>query len=198
MIEQDAEKYLQCMEEIKARIGVIETLGIQNRVTIYEIEFIYLQFRKIVELIMFSSISANKVEYKKQHRRFKTHWNAKRILESMHEINPNFYPQPSRQGYDSENQRTVDPILDGYLTKVDLVRLNDQCGEILHATNPYSREKNYRAYYDEVRSWVHKIVNLLTHHQVQLIDSDYQLWVGMQEEMSGRAFYSIKRLEGTT
>ncbi|MFW9331783.1 hypothetical protein ACN6AX_00940 [Paenibacillus polymyxa] len=194
MVDQDIQKYLRCMEEVKARIEVIETQMLKTNVTILDIEFIYLQLRKIVELIMFSSIAANKNEYRKQYRDFRTHWNAKRILENLSKINPNFYPMPSRLGYNNKQQGIVEPVSEGYLMKNDLIKLNKWCGEILHATNPFRKEKDYKKYSKEVSNWVGKIVTLLNHHQVQLVDKDYELWIIMQEEQSGKVHYAIMKL----
>lgn len=198
-MDQDIEKYLRCMEEIKDRIEVIESHMLKVNISLFDVEFIYLQFRKIVELIALSSIAANKTEYGKQYRDFKKHWNAKKILQNLFAVNPKFYPVPSRPGYNEDQQRTVESLNDGYLTKSELINLNKWCGEILHATNPFRKEKDYEKFFNEVPAWIDKIVVLLNHHQVQLIDKEYELWITMQEEQFGNVHYAVmKKIDQTT
>jgi hypothetical protein len=95
------DKYCNCMEEIKRRVEVINTI-IQKRYTTpfqaTNIELICLQIRSILELIALGSLVTDEDEYKKQSRRLaKDEWNAKVILNEIEKINPKFYPEPVRQ-----------------------------------------------------------------------------------------------------
>ena len=99
-IGQDVQMYIFCMEEIKRRINVISQF-LDNKATtgqpITDIEFLYLQFRKVLEFIALSSLSANREKYEEVRNNFKTDWHAERIMEKIEKINPNFYPCPTSQ-----------------------------------------------------------------------------------------------------
>jgi hypothetical protein len=69
-MNEEIQKYIRCMEEIKLRDQVIESHLTGERFTgqpMTNIEFICLQFRKIGELIMLSALCAHKTEYQKIH-----------------------------------------------------------------------------------------------------------------------------------
>jgi hypothetical protein len=73
-----------------------------------------------------------------------------------------------------------------YLKRHDFVHLYELCGGILHAENPYGKPQDIGSYEAEMRTWFEKTVALLNHHQIQLLDSDLQLWVIMHAEQDGR------------
>lgn len=103
--KDELSKYANCMEEIKLRTFSIKLIMEKEKTTGFlytDIEFICLQFRKILELISLANLSANKEQYAKQYIKFKTHWNAKKILEDIKKINPNFYPKPTEQIIDQK------------------------------------------------------------------------------------------------
>ncbi len=126
MIIEDMDKYCRCMDEVKRRITAITNILDKSHTTLYQatnIEFICLQFRKILELIALGSMVANKDEYARQHEKFAKHWHATRILEDIEEINPKFYPVPKKQVIDPDTGKVsmlVD-IPDRYLTRDDFV-----------------------------------------------------------------------------
>jgi hypothetical protein len=80
----------------------------------------------------------------------------------------------------------VEPITQGYLTKGDFVNLYEMCGGILHASNPFKPPQDLERYEQEASTWLQKIMLLLGHHQAQLFDKNYQLWVIMQTQGSNR------------
>jgi hypothetical protein len=152
------------------------------------IECVYLQFRKVLELIALASLVANHDEYVKQQTKFAQHWHAGRILDDLAQVNPQFYPVPGVQVIDKATGkvREVKPLQAGYLTKADFIALYEMCGGILHAQNPYGQPKDINAYESQMPEWRDKIIALLNHHQIQLIDSKLQLWVIMHSKDDGR------------
>jgi len=46
---------------------------------VFDIELIFVQFRKILELIAFSTLTANREKYSIAHANFSLHWKAKSI-----------------------------------------------------------------------------------------------------------------------
>lgn len=183
-------KYATCMEEIKLRQKAITNISDNMNTTTYEmtnIEFVCLQFRKILELIAMASLVANKDQYERVYAKFFRHWKAKQILKDIKGINPNFYPVPTKQVIvDGKVVETIN-ITDGYLTMEDFDNVYNECSEMLHSKNPYNKKTpDLEKLKEKFVDWNSKIITLLSHHQVQLYQSDLQLWVLMQAKEDGR------------
>ena len=196
MIDQTLEKYANCMEEIKKRTEVIRAFLNGECNALYKqttAESICLQVRKILELIALASLVANKDEYAKSRANFAKDWHAKRILNSIEEINPNFYPCPTKQILDSSSEKVikVEKIISGFLTRKDFESIYDRCGGLLHAQNPFSQSKNIDSFLKVVPTWMDKILALLNHHHAQLVKEDLQLWVLMQSKTDGKVQVSL-------
>jgi hypothetical protein len=179
------------MEEIKRRTLVVTRLLNKELTTGYrmtDIETIYLQLRKVLELIALGSLVANVAEYSRQQKKFAQHWHAARILDDLHAVNSNFYPVPGVQVIDEATGKvkSVDSLKKPFLTKADFVTLYEMCGGILHAENPYGQPRDIAVYDEQMRNWLDKTVALLNHHQIQLLDSELMLWVIMHAENDGR------------
>ncbi len=187
----DRAKYAACMEEIKKRTLVVEAFLSGSRSALYlktTVESIYLQFRKILELIAMASLSASP-EYMARYDRFRRHYNGKRILRDLEKVNPEFYPRPTRQVIDPDTGKVVEvvDVESGFLTKDEYVELYDICGDLLHAENPYAEgQQDMKLRLQEASEWKNRIVTLLNHHQVQLADSAKQIWVLMHAKSDGR------------
>ncbi|MXY64675.1 hypothetical protein F4212_01875 [Candidatus Poribacteria bacterium] len=188
------------MEEIKKRTEVINGFlaGECNAMYVQTTaESVSLQIRKILELIALASLAANQSEYAKHRRHFYKDWNAKRILETLKKVNPKFYPTPNRQVVDQESDKVVslEEITSGFLTENEFITLFNNCNEILHADNPFSRTQNPQAFLASVPAWMEQIRILLNHHTIQLIDEDKQLWVMMKAKSDGKAHvYEFERI----
>jgi hypothetical protein len=189
------------MEEIKRRHLVVNGLIDGSCFTHYKattIESIYLQLRKILELIALASLVANKDHYARQQQKFESHWHAARILRDLAEINPQFYPTPGKQIRDEKSTAViaVDSIKEGFLTQNDFVELYESCGKILHADNPYGGVTDLSAYERQAPIWSGKIKTLLNHHQIQLVDSEDQVWCIMHAEHDERVHaYVMERVD---
>lgn len=199
---EDIQKYISCMEEIKLRQLAIKDIVEKKRSTTFEmtnIEFICLQFRKILELIAMASLTANKEQYEAAYRKFYKHWKAKQILNYIEEINPNFYPVPTQQVVENGKVTQTVPITEGFLTKDDFEKAYNDCSEVLHSKNPYNRKTiNIEKLKESFGEWDYKIITLLNHHQIQLIDSKKQLWVLMQAESDGKVHaFEFEKIENT-
>ena len=79
----------------------------------------------------------------------------------------------------------TEAITSGFLSRNEYVELYDICGGMLHADNPFSPKRDVQSFFDSVPEWMRKIMRLLNHHQIQLIDDDQQLWVLMQSADDG-------------
>ena len=140
-------KYADCMEEIKKRTDVVNAFLTGKCHAMYvqtTVEAISLQIRKILELIALASLAANRSEYAKHRKDFQKDWNAKRILDTLQRVNPQFYPKPNKQVIDQKTGKVISlqDITSGFLTKDDYMVLFDTCSGILHADNPFSGKKD--------------------------------------------------------
>ena len=189
-------KYTGCMKEIKKRTEVVHGFlrgELHAKYLQTTVESMCLQIRKILELIALASLVANKAEYEKQRKNFHRDWKAEKILETLDEANPQFYPSPSKQVISPETGEVVEvkPITSGYLSRTDYKALYHECSQILHASNPFSGEQQeIQAFLDKTPEWMEKIRVLLDYHHVQLIDERVQLWVLMQAKSDGKVHVS--------
>lgn len=139
--------YRRQMLEIKCRFLAIDRiLGAKKPRTYneeFDNEFIWLQLRKIVELITFSAIAADEARYAAKrsedggNNNYRKDGKVGKILEHLQQISPHFLPQP--MGAITVNPDGTRHI--GYgATQATLDRLkgiHETAGEGLHARNPF-------------------------------------------------------------
>ena len=172
-MDSSVNKYIQNLVEIKDRLRFLTYL--HKYPIIYKeatTESIYLQIRKILELIMFCSLVANKEAYISAHRNIDKHWNAKRIMSALHEINQDFYPKALI--YSDKKREGIKACFDyrnDSLTKEEFIQIYDECGKILHSNNPFGTSTNYNEYFDKIPFFRDKIMSLLSIHEIKLLDS---------------------------
>lgn len=187
-MKTDLNKYHKNLYDITKRMEVVSEhlRGISNtKYIITEVEFLCLQFRKILELIALTSLVANKEEYSKQHVKFAKHYNARLILQDLERINLNFYPKPSKQIVKIINGKNVfdqKPITHGFLNKEDFLKVYEKCGSMLHAENPYSQKHDLNKIKSEFSEWFNKIRVLLNIHVIELADGETMIMGIMQAE----------------
>ena len=171
------EKYLGVLVEIKKRTTVIDSFISEETHAIFKainIEVICLQFRKILELIAFSSLIANAEIFSRHYSEIEKKWNARLMLRDLERINPKFYPNPIIQDA---------PIIAGtksnwrdrpndYLNKDTFVRIYEKCGSLMHAANPYASPVNYNYYEENFSNWHQQIINLLDSHTISLFGDE--------------------------
>lgn len=166
--------YANCIEEVRQRLQLILAV-VEHRFTTgtepFDIELVFLQFRKSLELIAFASLTANKDVYSAAHANFASHWRAKGLLECIEKVNPEFYPVPLTEPIIKPNGvKHMDLRADGFLTKDEFVELYDYSSEILHSRNPFSAKPNPINIRHSVTEWVNRFGRLLGLHIVQLVD----------------------------
>ncbi len=183
-LNDKVQKYTECMEEVKKRLGVIESLLNKSLSTPYlitNVEFACIQFRKVLELIALSGLIANKAEFQRVKENLQDLWNAKDILKTLEAINPKYYPEPIiLQGWngDRNNTRTI-PIKSGFLTREEFLNIYARCGGLLHAQNPFAKKKEFGEAYKVLPKWLEKVKTLLNQHVVRLVDENTMIMVFM-------------------
>lgn len=193
--------YEYCMAEIKRRMAVIKLFISHDLTTgflITDVETISLQFRKIFELIALASLVAHKDEYSKQRQSFATDWNVNGILKLIEKINPDFYPVPTKQILNNSGRPfKTENIKDGFLTKDEYYKALNTCNDMLHSNNPFSPPKNIKIFENLFPEWYSKVIKLLNHHQVQLYDSNFQIWCLMNSIPDGKIQVNLfQKIEG--
>ena len=154
-------------------------------------ESICLQFRKILELIAFSSLIANKDRYAAVHKNFESHWNAELLLKDLSRVNPDFFPKPIEErtspipGVVNE----LVPITDGYLTQEDFIFVYKKCGGMMHAVNPYGSRTGVHFFEKSIPAWREKLIRLLNCHEVHLVDETGFWLVHMKEDLDDEVHY---------
>lgn len=191
----ETQKYKERLIEIKQRTGVISKFLQKQQSTGYlitDVEFLCLQFRKIIEEIAFLSLIANKEEYSKQYTKFEKHWNAKLIFQDLERINPSFYPEPTKQIIkENKNGKRLfefEKITTGFMNKDDAVKIYEKCGGMMHSHNPYRSKVDIKKLNDDFPIWLNKIIKLLSHHCIVLFGKGHMVVGLMQSEDDGQPY----------
>lgn len=176
-LDSASKRYALYMHEIRSRLGLIKKVGESLQGTrpftgdaATDVELCFLNFRKILELIMYASVLAHETAGAEISKRIANReWNARRIFNYLEQINPHFYPVPIRKlDRETKPPRTV-RLLDGFLKKEQFLHLYDKrCGLMLHASRDYVIHAPYQPPIDEVRQWFDRIFLLLGHHWINL------------------------------
>lgn len=193
--------YAEQLREIKRRTEVIDFFLHKGGHALYQaatIESICLQFRKILELIAFSSLIANKERYATAHKNFESHWNAELLLKDLSRINADFYPKPIEEKPSAVPGVANDlvPITDGYLTQEDFIHIYKKCGGMLHAANPYGSKTGFHFFEKSLPVWRAKLIRLLNCHEVHLFGETSFWLMHMQENGDNEVhFYHFDLVE---
>jgi hypothetical protein len=174
----DTKLYINCMEEARLRVNFVKELPARNGSTSFQAidqELVFLQLRKILELIAFASLTANKAKYNAAYKKLTTVWNAKELLRNLEKINPEFYPLPVQHPQVQPDGTKHCAAVDEFLTKDDFVSLYDVASTFLHVGNPFSTAKPVITMRYNVRQWLERIQALLKLHVVRLVDGN--LWI---------------------
>jgi hypothetical protein len=167
------------MEEIRDRLGLVAAVGehrVSTSIQIFDIELVFLQLRKCLELIAFASLIANKDKYSAAHASFASHWRAKAMLDCIEKVNPDFYPIALEIPKVLDNGvKHCDRIPDGFLTKTEFELLYDKSSEILHSRNPFTTKDPVVQLRYSTKEWVSRIQRLLALHVTHLVDGT--VWI---------------------
>lgn len=167
------------MQEIRDRLALVDAVGSHTMTTsvqIFDIELVYLQIRKCLELIAFASLIANKDKYSSAYANFASHWKAKLMLECIEKLNPDFYPLPVEPPKVLDNGvKHLDLVPDGFLTRSEFVTLYEKSSEILHSRNPFTTKDPVVKLGYNTKEWVSRIKRLLKLHVTHLVDGS--VWI---------------------
>jgi hypothetical protein len=172
---EDATRYATSMAEVRERLTIarrtIAAVKAAGSEDVVSIETIFIQFRKCLELIVFGSLIANRDIYSQQYTDYQNDGRAKKLVEHLRKLNPDFYPVPVSAPV-STGHRTFSlaAATEPYLTDADLVRLFDISSRILHIRNPFSQEPVTHNLGFSVDEWADRIQALLRWHFIQQLN----------------------------
>ena len=194
--------YCNHMSEIKARLALvisISDLKCSLGSDLHDYEVISLNLRKILELIAFASLVANKEKYANAHKSFEREWRAKQILDKLSELHPKFYPHAIKMKRLSNNGIHMDPVdVSKVLTQDEFGELYETCSKVLHTRNPFAPSSGPVNFRLSIQEWVTKIQLLLENHSVELVDKA-GYWVVQMTDPSfdgNPATYTLRPVQG--
>jgi len=136
------------------------------------VESIYLQFRKILELIATASLSVNESAGRSITARLQKKPHAEDILKEVERVNPDFfYPKHTRLVEDDPVDRWEDFTGD-YLTREKFTSLYALASSVVHTPHPFRPPKQARTNAQlrkQAKQWCERIIRLLTHHHFELM-----------------------------
>jgi hypothetical protein len=165
--ESDRKLYEQLLREIRLRVD----FGIQNCQpphTPLRLEAAALQLRKVLELIVFGSLVNNRQAIETISAAF-----AKKDADEARKLakrsNPKYWPKGLT------NKDEPEAIRPDQLAEDEWGRAYGFASELLHVPNPYSSPIDYFALAPQLQQWFKRIIALLNHHQVELVEENYLL-----------------------
>ncbi len=193
-METDSQrKYVALMKKVKYRANAIELFGNIPSHGMYRqirFEFICLQLRFIIESLAMACLVANGDDMEEVTKKLTKEYRPEAILRSLEAINPHCYPQPVTLIEDAATQQSLPVGLAGdlykgeikertgndWLTREEIRRVYGRLGQALHATNPMRQDFDLDCYERDSIKWYHKVVNLVTHHKVTVLD-DQKMYI---------------------
>ena len=172
------------MEEVKQRVAILDGIN-KNQFQLPPIaayELYWLELRMICELIALGCVAAHGSMPASYSKRLEKSHKPIHILTTLERIHPAFYPRPIKPNKQNRNPKFADLrfIEDGYLTKTDLLALHGRAGDMLHKGR-IKKASPDRIVLDfgTLETWRNKIVTLLNHHFISLINKQTSYFVVM-------------------
>ncbi|MGB8600147.1 MAG: hypothetical protein WCD07_07865 [Burkholderiales bacterium] len=168
------------MEDIKQRLLSINKivngyspLGSEGQ----DGEVVCLLLRKVLEQLAFASLIAHKSTYSAVYSDFARTWRAKRLLDRLAVVHPDYYPKPvAFPSVDTSSVKNMLEVKEGFLTQNEFVFLYDNCSEVLHTWNPFRVGPRVVSFDRPILEWVQRIQRLLDVHWVHL-SGESDLWL---------------------
>jgi hypothetical protein len=178
--------YCALMEELKRRRDIIYRIATFKLPGEISIELCFLQLRMICELIALGCLAAHGDIPATKTGKMRKEYKPDAILNELERLHPSFYPVPGRQILSPDGKPIkVQGVTDPHLTRSELLTLWIECGKHLHRGSMKNIDRPFVVDFNQISEWDRKIATLLNHHQIQLQDDRYMLWVMMNEKTTG-------------
>ncbi|MCG9599233.1 hypothetical protein L1D15_21320 [Vibrio sp. Isolate25] len=182
----EVDKYLRTyksyMEQIKLRSALL--MDIQKKINgsgsytgslETDIDIIYLQIRKICELVMLSCVVANQASSRDLSSKLKKSYKPAEINRLLSKVNSRFYPKAVKRQLPHFDASKSDLAGTTPLDVNELVLMWSKSGDFLHVSRKqqYQESKTINAI-SEAFLFMQKTVTLLSHHWVE-VDDEHNL-----------------------
>ncbi|WP_157626480.1 hypothetical protein [Rhizobium leguminosarum] len=166
--------YIRLMHEIKRRHFSVTTSFNEPHRLVFKaavVDHCYLQFRKILELVAFSVLSANQQVLRELHGSVSRDYHAEKILRAVEKRFGPVYPRPINQVMDPAPgvRARFEDIEQGFLTRSDFSILYAQCGDVLHGRSPFRKPMDFDDAHSKIGVWFGKIERLLNNHIATIV-----------------------------
>jgi hypothetical protein len=183
--DEDLVLYAAQMEQVKARIDAARDF-LKPPFIYPRVEAGLLQVRQAMEALALSSLITNRKAVEGVATAFakKNHDDALKLVRT---VNPRFWPKPTSQGFDDQlGLRSMVPVTTGFLTEHEYMPTWGRLSAWLHASNPFELMTP-----PEVGATLgievgHKLITLLQHHSIGLLDRDELVVCVMNGSPTGR------------
>jgi len=184
MATEDRIRYATIMEHVKMRQAQADHF-LNMPPTHVTVESAALQMLLALELVALSSIVTDRDTVEQVTRAFERR-KPEKAIKLVKRANPDFWPQPTEQGHDPAGR--VDEwaeVTEGYLTEDEWAPSWGLLSAWLHARNPFASMPDPLEGVALIRMISQRLVLLLSHHHVQLMDRDRLLVCTMRERGTG-------------
>ncbi len=171
--------YRDLMQELKTRVDVTnDTLKKPPAIPAHMVqEFCLLQVRMICELIALGCPVAHG-DIDEANKLNKT-YQADKIINTLEDLHADFFPVPVVQHQVEPQRFHLVPRMTGFLTKPEFIKLYSRtCGNALHRgslKHVLESRPQLTASRQDIADLITKIVTLLDHHMIKLIDPNVVL-----------------------
>lgn len=169
----DGARYCVALSEMRVRLESIGQLLTQETITHFDTDLSALHVRKVLELIVMSSLAANRREIAAIASAFASK-DVGEVRKLARRVNPLYWPQPVRLKRAGMSVISDEP-LEGALREEDWGRAYGYVSGLLHVRNPYDKPLDRTRAPEALVQLRNELVRLLDYHVVHLIDRQYLL-----------------------
>jgi len=170
---EDAARYCVALDEMRIRLENIAPLLTQEWITQADVELSALHVRKVLELIVMSSLAANRRAIAAIASAFASK-DVSEVRKLARQVNSLYWPQPVRLERAGVGVVSDEP-LEGALREEDWGKAYGYVSNLLHVSNPYNKPFDLAHAPEKVIQIRNELVTLLDHHVIYLADQNYML-----------------------
>lgn len=183
MTPAEEKRYVNYMADINHRINFLRAFDLNSVPKQIAVELFALQFRKIVEMIVFSSLVANRERYAALHDDFVSHWKISEIIRRIKAINKDYLPIPVEETEKNGEKYWDYPSGKQFFSEQELISIYKESGGILHSRKPFSEKRpDIEQFISRANDRISKFVRTLNCHQVHPLNDKEVFIVHIEEE----------------
>ncbi len=189
--------YCAIMEELKARVQTMgeiahgirrPTSSAHHRHNVFFFEGLYLQLRKVCELLAIAVLTAQTLDERFQKANLLAEYRADKLFKAVSRINPVCFPRPIQGGNWKPGATQLVWEHPPVFTAKDITSLYNTCDERMHAgkLRDFLRGRKTDLRQDLVKEWVEKLMTGLANHIIALPEAGRSMIVQMVDSENGQ------------